>query len=129
QAKAELYESRQILGRSDNSELRISQGCSRVRELYAIEEIEELRPKVHVEALGNRSLFNDCEIVVRDSACSQYWIGPRFAPESEGRGLSESPGVEPFVEAALRGAVYGDVGTDDVRPRTAAQRISQIARG
>src|SRR5260370_5741528 len=74
-----------------------------------VEQIEELRPELKTDSLGNRCALEYREIPVIGSGCSEGGIHARFSTETPIRRDCKAGGVEPLrnVASACRFAASG----------------------
>src|SRR3954451_19860636 len=78
QSHAELHQARLVQCRSHNTELRVAERGSRVSKLDSVEQVNEFRPELEIETLGQRSPFHYGEVPVCDAVSAQVGIGSGF---------------------------------------------------
>src|SRR5580704_3503726 len=67
QPQSQLNQPGLVLGRGDNSEIRISQGRVRIGELHPVEEVEEFRMEFQFQAFSLLCMGHHREIEVRNA--------------------------------------------------------------
>src|ERR1700678_842368 len=92
-------------------------GGIRLAKLNAIEKVEELRTKLQIQFLGDRSPFARCGVRIGCALRAQP-IDARFISESVVRWLREAAGVEPLINLTGRSSWHGLAAPcDDIRAR------------
>ena len=66
QPQRELNQPRIVVLTTNNPKLRVAHRCSRIAELHAIEGVEDFRTELHAKPLGDRSILEHREVVVRN---------------------------------------------------------------
>src|SRR5947209_12157522 len=99
--QCQLNQARVVNLRSDLSERaggRCGHGAVRLTELHPVEQVEDLRSELQVEALVDARSFEEREVEIVDARSSHACVASAFVAQCIGGRHSEAAGIEPLIQ-------------------------------